>query len=129
MFAMEADQSMSDFSVKSWSGTHFHLSGVLACVLFKMPNIALANLEYMYLIKFFAFSHFENFPMLKKFLLSQFLVFSIIGIDIVSPKSPFPVAQAKKHLICIKIANIISHILFLIYLYILSFDSLPNIFK
>lgn len=74
MFAMDTDQSISDLSVKFCNGTHFHLSGVLACVLFKIPNIALANFEHIYLITFLASFSFCKIPMLKKSLLNQFPV-------------------------------------------------------
>lgn len=96
MFAMETDQSMSDLSVKFCNGTHFHLSGVLACVLFKIPNIALTNFEHIYLITFLASFSFCKIPMLKKVSVEPVPGSPIIGIDIVSPKSPFPVAPGKK---------------------------------
>lgn len=85
---------MSEFSVKSWRGTYFHLPGVIACVTFNNPNRVLANLVLTYFIQFSAFSNLSNAPILIKDSVLPVNGVPINGVLNTSPIAPLPFAPA-----------------------------------
>ena len=83
--------------MKSWSGTSFQVSFLLACVTFRMPNIVLQNLVLIYFIQLFASCSLSNAPTPMKvwvYPINGFPIngFPINGVDNTSPNAPEPLA-------------------------------------
>ena len=90
MFAMETDQSMSDFSVKSWIGTIFQTPLGLSCVTFFTPNKALKNFVFMYFVIASASYNVSNAPILINVSVAPSLGATISVAVSASPNTPFP---------------------------------------
>ena len=85
---MDFDQSMSEDEVKSCMGTFFHVSCLLCCVIFNVPNNALANFPDIYFNKASASSLSAKKPIVINVCVVAISGSPTNGLTSVSPKVP-----------------------------------------